>query len=426
MPSTFLTKLILPACAAAMLLPATIATAAEQQRHRIIVSTDIGGTDPDDDQSMVHLLAYADTFDIEGLISSPFESDMGRKANILKVIDAYEKDYPRLKRHSARYPTPDSLRALTRQGEIGSTGLRGWGLPTEGSNAIVQAARSKDPRPLWVLAWGNISDVAQALHDAPDIKSKLRVHWIGGPNKKWGPAAFDYIEREHPDLWIIESNSTYRGWFVGGNQQGDMGNTGFVERHLKGKGAMGDYFAGHLHATIKMGDTPSVSYMLGDTPHDPTRDSWGGRYVRAWERQRVTFDRPATASDQVEAFSIVEFKLAPDALPVATSKLFIDKQSFPGYRHEDGSWRFLFSPKEAKTFHYEIRSDKPGVEPLKGAFTAVLPKAGSKPSPKYANWWTDDPDPRVAEGPHHGAKTVSRWREAYLKDFAARMERAAP
>jgi hypothetical protein len=416
-------SLVQPLCAAAVLLQVAPALA-EEARHRIIVSTDIGGTDPDDDQSMVHLLAYSDTFDIEGLISSPFESDMGRKTNILNVIAEYEKDYPRLKRHSARYPEPDALRAITKQGEIGSTGLRGWGVPTEGSQAIVAAARRDDPRPLWVLAWGNISDVAQALHDAPDIKNKLRVHWIGGPNKKWGPAAYDYIAREHPDLWIIESNSTYRGWFVGGNQKGDLGNTAFVARHLKGHGAMGDYFAGHLAGTIKMGDTPSVTYMLGDTPLDPTRDSWGGRYVRAWERQRTTFDRPTTAADKVEAFSIVEFKLAGDALPVATTKLFIDRQSFPGYRHEDGTWRFLFSPKEAKTFTYEIRSDKPGVAPVTGAFTAVMPAPDSKPSAKYANWWTDDPDPRVSEGVHQGAKTVSRWREAYLNDFAKRIARA--
>jgi hypothetical protein len=44
----------------------------------VIVSTDIGGTDPDDFQSMVHLLVYADTFDIEGLLSSPYGP--GRKA----------------------------------------------------------------------------------------------------------------------------------------------------------------------------------------------------------------------------------------------------------------------------------------------------------------------------------------------------------
>ncbi|WP_338762994.1 DUF1593 domain-containing protein [Massilia sp. METH4] len=419
-----LKNLLMFLCAAAALLHAAPPATAQETRHRIIVSTDIGGTDPDDDQSMVHLLAYADLFDIEALVSSPFESDGGRASDILEVIAEYEKDYPRFKRHSPRYPAPAALHAITKQGETGSTGLRGWGVPTAGSQAIVAAARRDDPRPLWVLAWGNISDVAQALHDAPDIKARLRVHWIGGPNKKWGPAAYDYIAREHPDLWIIESNSTYRGWFVGGNQQGDLGNTAFVARHLKGHGALGDYFAGHLEGTIKMGDTPSVTYLLGDAPLDPGRDSWGGRYVRAWERQRTTFDRPTSAADKVEAFSVVEFKLARDALPVATSKLFIDGQSFPGHRHEDGTWRFLFSPKEAKTFVYEIRSDKPGVAPIAGAFTAVMPAAGRAPSPKYPNWWTDDPDPRVAEGVHQGAKTVSRWREAYLADFARRIARA--
>ena len=53
---------------------------------RIIVSTDIGGTDYDDFQSMVHLLVFADRFDMEGLISSPYGG--GRMDQILKVIDA--------------------------------------------------------------------------------------------------------------------------------------------------------------------------------------------------------------------------------------------------------------------------------------------------------------------------------------------------
>ena len=56
-------------------------------RYRLLVSTDIGGTDPDDFQSIVHLLVYADSFDIEGLISSPHGP--GRKEDILKVIDYF-------------------------------------------------------------------------------------------------------------------------------------------------------------------------------------------------------------------------------------------------------------------------------------------------------------------------------------------------
>ena len=51
-----------------MLMPSvTIA----QMKPRVLVSTDIGGTDPDDNQSMIHLMMYSDLFDLEGLVSSP-------------------------------------------------------------------------------------------------------------------------------------------------------------------------------------------------------------------------------------------------------------------------------------------------------------------------------------------------------------------
>lgn len=40
-------------------------------KPRVLVSTDIGGTDPDDNQSMAHLLMYTDCLDLEGIVSSP-------------------------------------------------------------------------------------------------------------------------------------------------------------------------------------------------------------------------------------------------------------------------------------------------------------------------------------------------------------------
>jgi hypothetical protein len=65
-----------------------------------------------------------------------------------------------------------------------------------------------------VLVWGGIEDLAQALHDAPEIEKKIRVYWIGGSNKKWSINACSYIVEHHPNLWMIESNATYRGWFM--------------------------------------------------------------------------------------------------------------------------------------------------------------------------------------------------------------------
>lgn len=78
-------------------------------------------------------------------------------------------------------------------------------------------------------------------------------------------------------------------------------------------------------------------------------------------------------------------------------------------------------------FSYEIRSNVPSLDGRKGQITSYLPPptAALHPSPRHPNWWTDDPSPAVAEGIHHGAKSVSQWREQYLRDFAARMARCA-
>ncbi len=276
------------------------------ERHRVIVSTDIGGTDPDDFQSLVHLLVYADVLDIEGLISSPFGP--GRKLHILDVIDCYDKDFANLKTYSYKYPTPDALRAITKQGGTEIAPYVGVQAPTEGSRWLVECARRDDPRPLHVLVWGGIEDLAQALHDAPDILPKLRVHYIGGPNKKWGPNAYQYIATHHPKLWIIEANATYRGWFTGGNQSGEWGNKEFVKQHIVGHGALGDFFNEQLES-IKMGDTPSVGWLLNGKPEDPSQPGWGGQFVRAWKRPHSRFDRLTTPTDQMEVFGVLELVL---------------------------------------------------------------------------------------------------------------------
>ena len=68
------------------------------ERFRVLVSTDIGGTDPDDNQSMAHLLMYSNEFDLEGLVSSP-SFGSGSTSEIYRMIDVYEKDLPKLRRH---------------------------------------------------------------------------------------------------------------------------------------------------------------------------------------------------------------------------------------------------------------------------------------------------------------------------------------
>lgn len=407
----------------ALALPALL-FAPEPTRPRVVVSTDIGGTDYDDFQSLVHLLVYADRVDLEGMIASPYGSARNRKRHLLEIIDIYAKDLPNLRTYSSGYPDPDRLRAISKQGGSDPAVLAGWGARTEGSDWIIECARRRDSRPLWLLVWGGIDDLAQALHDDPSIKRNLRVYFIGGPNKKWSVTAYDYIAREHRDLWIIEANSTYSGFFLGGNQEGDLGNRAFVDTHVKGHGALGDYFA-TINPAVKMGDTPSLTYVFGATPENPAAGNWGGRFVRAWKRPRYTFQRPPSQADAVEVYAVLEinYRVPGDAPREAKAQLVVDDQRFPGFDLGQGAWRFLFSPKLVKKWSYRIESNHPGLNGQTGGFTSVYPSGDLSASAEYPNWWTDDPDPAWRDRGEAGAKTVSRWREEYLRDFAARMRR---
>ena len=400
-------------------------------RHRVIVSTDIGGTDFDDFQSLVHVLLYADVVDLEGLISSPYGP--GRKEHILEVLAHYEKDYPNLRTYSDRYPTPAALRAITKQGETEIAPYAGVLRATEGSKWIIECARRADPRPLHVLVWGGLEDVAQALHDAPDILPKLRVHFIGGPNKKWSPDAYHYIATQHPSLWMIESNSSYRGWFVGGNQESDFAAEAFAEKRAAGRGALGEFFAhgiifhGQKRTSLKMGDTPTFSWLLRGNPELPFQPGWGGRYVRAWTRPSVKFDRITTAVDRMEHFGILELvlPLGPNAPAAPSAVMVIENQRLIGHVDGAGSIRFRFCPKDAKLYRYTIAGNIPSLEGRRGEITVhpPAPAAALTPDSRWPNWWTDDPSPEAAEGIHQGARTISVWREAFLADFSARLER---
>ncbi len=400
-------------------------------RHRVIVSTDIGGTDFDDFQSLVHVLLYADVVDLEGLISSPYGP--GRKEHILEVVAHYEKDYPNLRTYSDRYPPPAALRAITKQGETEIAPYAGVLRATEGSNWIIACARRADPRPLHVLVWGGLEDVAQALQDAPDILPKLRVHFIGGPNKKWSPDAYHYLATQHPSLWMIESNSSYRGWFVGGNQEGDFAAEAFAEKRAAGRGALGEFFAhgiifhGQKRTSLKMGDTPTFSWLLRGNPELPFQPGWGGRYVRAWTRPSVKFDRITTAADRMEHFGILELvlPLGPNAPAAPAAVMVIENQRLIGHVDGAGSIRFRFCPKDAKLYHYKIAGNIPSLEGRRGEITVYppAPAAALTPDSRWPNWWTDDPSPEAAEGIHQGARTISVWREAFLADFSARLER---
>src|SRR3954454_21861830 len=82
---------------------------------RLIIETDAGG-DPDDEQSLVRFLLYANEWDVEGIIANRPKARDGENRNpvrdglgiVRRQLAAYGEVQPKLILHDKRYPTKDS------------------------------------------------------------------------------------------------------------------------------------------------------------------------------------------------------------------------------------------------------------------------------------------------------------------------------
>lgn len=261
-------------------------------------------SDPDDMQSMVRFLLYANEFDIEGLVASAGTFTMvADKNNILNVLDEYEKVYNNLKTYDPDYPTTDYLRSVTYEGRANNHGLSitwgcgkqdyteiiGDGLDSEASNAIIAAADKPDPRPLWIGIWGGPREVAQAIWDVKNTRSKeelnifirkLRVHLIYCQD-----ATHEWLMNEFPDLFIIESKNTYQGMFGGHDPVSDLA---WVNKNIRfNHGPLCEVYPheGMGSNGVCEGDSPTFLHLVSanrgiNDPEYPTQPSWGGQFVR--------------------------------------------------------------------------------------------------------------------------------------------------
>lgn len=274
-------------------------------RLRVMMSSDfppfpVINSDPDDVQSMVRFLLYANEFDVEGLIASAGTFDMvAEKKNILAVLDKYDQVYENLRKHDPTYPTADYLRSITYEG-LGNNhnisilwgcGKQSWssiigaGRDSEASDAIIAAADKPDPRPIYIGVWGGPREIAQAIWKVQNTRtqaeldafiSKLRVYLIACQDATHG-----WLRDNFPNLHIIESISTYQGMFGVDNQL--WAYTNIINNHgplcaIYPPGAMAGL-------GVIEGDTPSFLYLISanrglNDPEDPTQPSWGGQYKR--------------------------------------------------------------------------------------------------------------------------------------------------
>jgi hypothetical protein len=262
------------------------------ERPRVLIMTDIG-QDPDDMQSLVRTLLYANDIRIEGIIPTYRPGNRAVGADLVRaVLRAYEKDLPQLRRHDIRYPDADWLRERVKLG-LRTNRQIGPGHDSAGSNHLVRTVDASD-EPLWVLVWGGSRELAQALHKVRSTRSaasfalfqkKLRVYTIGW--SQYSPEPAEYLKAYAKDMmWIASSSydggkdATFRGMYMLGDNS--MQDRAWTEQHVTGQGHLGRMYP--IFTTedgLKEGDTPSLLHVLPiglNDPEQPAEGGWGGRY----------------------------------------------------------------------------------------------------------------------------------------------------
>jgi hypothetical protein len=264
--------------------------AAEEQRLRVIIETDAGG-DPDDEQSLVRFLVYANEFDIEGIIANrPVARDRENR-NVIRdglgivraQINAYGQCYPNLIQHDPRFPEPEQLLART---------VAGYADTEDGVNLIVRAVDGDDPRPVWFSNWGTDHGSAESsLKRALDrvlrergrdgyarFKSRLRLSSydaFGDHTTKIEPPFPFWVDTFRPP---IDGKRWYHRFSALTATAGGFD----IERDVRtGRGPLGALYPANTGMPQKEGDTMAFLYLVPtgmNDPDQPTWGSWAGRY----------------------------------------------------------------------------------------------------------------------------------------------------
>ena len=285
-------------------------------KPRLVVCTDIApaNVEPDDMESMVRLMAYADMFEIEALITSvgwncdPYPKEWSQY--MYRVIDAYEKDLPNLmkrsgqKRHQSLekengsqeigyWPCADYIRSRAVMGSIhGGICSIGENNNSPGSELLIRLADEPDPRPIYVAAWGGANTLAQAIwrvkqtrtvDEVSNFVKKFRLFTITDQDMDYAHR-MDRARSSH--MWLRKEfqDDLQFIWDEGAwQEQCELGKRHWQEhqKHIQGKGALGKEYPNYKWGVE--GDTPSFLYVMPNglnDPEDPTQAGWAGYHER--------------------------------------------------------------------------------------------------------------------------------------------------
>jgi hypothetical protein len=264
--------------------------AAEELRLRVIVETDAGG-DPDDEQSLVRFLVYANEWDLEGIIANRPRARDGENKNpertglgiVRALVNAYGQCYANLVRHDPRYPKPEALLART---------VAGYDDIDDGVNLIIRAVDGPDPRPTWFCNWGTDRGSAESslkraldrvLHERgpagyAKFKSRLKLSSadkFADHTRVLGPPFPLWVDTFWPTL------GTQRWYHRFSALTARAGGFDLQCDVRTGHGPLGALYPTNTGLAQKEGDTMTFLYLVPtgmNDPNEPTWGSWAGRY----------------------------------------------------------------------------------------------------------------------------------------------------
>ena len=317
-------------------------------KPRLVVLTDIapGDLEPDDMESMVRLMAYADQYEIEALITTtgwncdPYPTEWAD--SLFRVVEAYEKDVRKLMKRSGQkrflsldkeqgkqnigyWPSAEYLRSRIAMGSQRS-GIKmiGGNNDSPGSNLIIKLADEEDPRPLWITCWGGGNTLAQAIWRVKQERTpeelkrflhKLRVFTITDQDMVYDMrmnraySSHQWMRREFADdlLFIWDESA----WLT----QNELGSKGWqlYASHIQGKGNLGKVYPKYKWGVE--GDTPSFLNIMPNGLHDadhPEQIGWAGCFRRYMCPDSVTIAWTNWQKPQKDISRSYEERFYPD------------------------------------------------------------------------------------------------------------------
>jgi hypothetical protein len=258
-------------------------------RLRLVIETDAGG-DPDDEQSLVRFLLYANEWDVEGIIANRARARDGENRNkertglgiVRAQVNAYGECWTNLVLHDARYPKPGEMLARTFAGDDESD---------EALKFILAAVDRNDPRPLWYADWGSdrgsgTNNLRRALDfvwrergERGYAKFKERLRIICNDQ-------FPEHTRRAPDwkFWVdtFQPPRDGRRWYHRFSALTARAGGFDLQRDvLTGHGPLSALYPTNTTHWQKEGDTMTFLYLVPtglNDPNEPTWGSWAGRH----------------------------------------------------------------------------------------------------------------------------------------------------